>query len=230
MRWLQSMTDVPGSSANAVQQIAALRLAGVAHLDPLGLHHLEVLARRASVQQGRVKQLLDARLAQAAAAYALRQAEPAAATHQATPQPAGSRTPLGELADELTQHATSRASWASVGASAWQDGQGGLDSDWEATRYFRATWRRLSSSKRVAQAMGQLPKNAGPLNAHRLVLGSLALMREISPDYLSRFTGYVDTLMGLEPATPFKPPKPAVAKKSSAPGRGKKMKAPQAVK
>jgi len=50
----------------------------------------------------------------------------------------------------------------------------------------------------VTQALGQAPKNAGPINSHMLVLRSLALMREISPDYLNQFTSYVDALLCLD--------------------------------
>jgi hypothetical protein len=59
--------------------------------------------------------------------------------------------------------------------------------------------------KRVTQALDQAPKNAGPINSHRLVLQSLALMREISPDYLNRFTSYVDALLCLDQVPKDKP-------------------------
>jgi hypothetical protein len=46
-----------------------------------------------------------------------------------------------------------------------------------------------------------------------LVLRSLGLMRDISPDYLNRFMGYVDTLLVLEAAGQSK----ALTKKAAAP-------------
>jgi hypothetical protein len=66
--------------------------------------------------------------------------------------------------------------------------------------YFRNTWSKLSVDRHVTQAIEQAPENAGPLNSHRLVLRSLALMRDISPDYLNRFVSYVDTLLWLDQA------------------------------
>ena len=69
------------------------------------------------------------------------------------------------------------------------------------------------------QALEQAPKNAGPINSHALLLRSLALMREISPDYLNRFMSYADTLLCLEqcdkekPDKPKKPPGARAAKK-----------------
>jgi hypothetical protein len=65
--------------------------------------------------------------------------------------------------------------------------------------------------------MAQAPQNAGPINSHMLVLRSLGLMRDASPDYLSRFMGYVDTLLFLEEAGQGK----RVPSKALAPSRPK---------
>jgi hypothetical protein len=66
--------------------------------------------------------------------------------------------------------------------------------------------------KQVTQAMAQAPQNAGPINSHMLVLRSLGLMRDISPDYLNRFMAHVDTLLCLEEAGKVKlTPKRAVS-------------------
>jgi hypothetical protein len=68
----------------------------------------------------------------------------------------------------------------------------------KSVRQFRNTWSKLSADKQVAKALHQAPKNAGPINSHMLVLRSLALMREISPDYLNRFMTYADSLLCLD--------------------------------
>jgi hypothetical protein len=75
----------------------------------------------------------------------------------------------------------------------------------KSVRQFRNTWSKLSTNKQVTQALDQAPKNAGPINSHMLVLRSLALMRDISPDYLNRFVSYVDTLLNLEQSEKSKP-------------------------
>lgn len=86
-------------------------------------------------------------------------------------------------------------------------------------RNFRNTWSKLSVDKQVAQALEQAPRNAGPINSHMLVLRSLALMREVSPDYLNRFITYADTLLCLDqgeqekPGSPKKPRRAKAAKK-----------------
>jgi hypothetical protein len=78
---------------------------------------------------------------------------------------------------------------------------------------FRQQLHRISVQKQVTQAIAQAPQNAGPINSHMLVLRSLGLMRDISPDYLNRFMGYVDTLLVLEAAGQSK----ALTKKAAAP-------------
>ena len=191
--------------------VAALRQAGAGQFNPVGLHYLEVLARRANSQQGRVRQLLDAKLAHALAAFNERLARaPAAAREDAkatidpiaplASQTAGAQTAtLADLSRVLTLRASGQASGPTGAPEAQRfDGPAGLRPELKATQYFRNTWSKLSVGKRVTQALDQAPKNAGPINSHRLVLQSLALMREISPDYLNRFTSYVDALLCLD--------------------------------
>lgn len=66
---------------------------------------------------------------------------------------------------------------------------------------FRETWSRLAAEDEVVQAVQRGPENAGPLNSHMLVLRTLGLMRELSPDYLRRFMAHADTLLWLEQAS-----------------------------
>jgi hypothetical protein len=76
---------------------------------------------------------------------------------------------------------------------------------------FRQQLGKISVQKQVTQAIAQAPQNAGPINSHMLVLRSLSLMRDLSPDYLNRFMGYVDTLLFLDmPQTVKATPKKAV--------------------
>lgn len=63
---------------------------------------------------------------------------------------------------------------------------------------FRDTWSLICAEDEVTQAVEQGPENAGPLNSHRLVLRTLALMRDLSPDYLRRFLSHADTLLWLD--------------------------------
>ena len=92
----------------------------------------------------------------------------------------------------------------------------------KAVRQFRNTWAKLSADQQLNRALDQAPKNAGPINSHMLVLRSLALMRDISPDYLNRFMSYADALLCLdqplkEPSAASKPTEGTAAKKARSP-------------
>jgi hypothetical protein len=65
-------------------------------------------------------------------------------------------------------------------------------------QFFKRTWSRLSADQRLAQSRACLPENAGPLNSQHLVHRLLVLMRELSPEYLEHFVGYIDALQWLE--------------------------------
>ena len=107
------------------------------------------------------------------------------------------RTPLAELNEHIaavTGHAvTAQAELRSAHA-------------------FRETWSRISAADDVAQAVQRGPENAGPLNSHMLVLRTLGLLSELSPDYLRRFMAHADTLLWLDEATARLKPAPAKAK------------------
>ncbi|HEY8905673.1 MAG TPA: DUF2894 domain-containing protein [Rhodoferax sp.] len=203
--------------------LASLRQLGADRFDPVRFHHLEVLTQRASAHQGPVKHLLDGKLAQALGTlkerfeqahtdirHALEQMAPqhpqavaelqgllqrgdlAAVKQRLVKLSSGAHgTPLGELTQQLVQH-------RSPEADARLNRNAGIRPALNNTQFFRNTWAKLSIDKRVTQALGQAPKNAGPINSHLLVLRSLALMRDISPDYLNRLTAYVDALLCLD--------------------------------
>jgi hypothetical protein len=173
--------------------IASLRQIGADQFDPVRLHYLQVLATRASAHQGKVKRILDGKLAQALTAFRDRfeQAQRDAKDTIVTLKEHDPRASLGELVRYMAQHSPDHVEGGI-------DGHVGLRRELKTTHYFRNTWSKLSVDKQVMQAIKQAPKNAGPINSHMLVLRSLALMREISPDYLNRFTSYVDALLCLD--------------------------------
>ncbi|HJU71763.1 MAG TPA: DUF2894 domain-containing protein [Paucimonas sp.] len=240
----REITSTAESSSAVDALTASLRTAGANRFDPTGWHYIEVLAERAAAHQGSVRRMLDARLVRVLTALQERfelaqcdatevlargvQQYPHAAgdlqrlhgagdftglrrlltTLQANEQCAS----LGALVRQLEQHSPDHA-------EAQRDGAGGSRSELKAIRNFRNTWSKLSVDKQVAQALEQAPKNAGPINSHMLVLRSLALMRDISPDYLNRFMSYADTLLVLDLGEKEKPAPP---KKSQTARAGKK--------
>jgi hypothetical protein len=207
--------------------IAALGGAGAAQFDPVRFHYIEALAQRRVSHQGEVRHHLDSKLTVALTelnerfTHAQSEARNKINDIKSNLQLADeigfledqfSRgnfktlhrrisylehrpgpSPLAELTRYLNQHSP-EAQESGVAE------QTESPSELKAIRYFRNTWSKLSVDKQIAQAMEQAPENAGPLNSHYLVLRSLELMREISPDYLNRFMSYADTLLCLEQA------------------------------
>ncbi len=51
---------------------------------------------------------------------------------------------------------------------------------------------------RILDATEHAPKDAGPIDAHRLVSWAIAEMQKLSPAYPNRLVNYTGTLMALE--------------------------------
>ena len=220
----REIADAPwDASHDANALIASLRTAGADRFDPVRLHYIEVLAKRASTYQGSIRRMLDAKLAQTLASFKERFDQ---AQCDAKETVARSASQYPHAADDLQRLFVSgdfkglrrfiatlktREQCASLGALVRQleqhfpesadarlAGNAGPRSELKTIRHFRNIWSKLSVDKQLTQALEQAPKNAGPINSHMLVLRSLALMRDISPDYLNRFMSYADTLLCLD--------------------------------
>ncbi|RJG01027.1 DUF2894 domain-containing protein [Noviherbaspirillum sedimenti] len=243
----REIADAPlDAPADFSALIASLRTAGAEQFDPVRLHYIEVLAKRAAAYQGGVKRMLDARLAQTLAVFKERldlarcdasdavarsvQQYPHAANDLqrlfvagdfkglrrfiATLKTSEQSATLGALVRQLEQHVPENADVQNV-QDVHSAAHAGLRVELKTIQRFRNTWSKLSVDKQLTQALEQAPKNAGPINSHMLVLRSLALMRDISPDYLNRFMSYADTLLCLDQHEKEKQgnaKKPAVAK------------------
>lgn len=184
--------------------LESLRAQGAQHHDPVRFHYLEVLAERLPTQPLAVQQHLSARLQAALADYAARaqaagRDEPAVAPVPQPLLPDGALSPLAQLNRELYARAQTEAE------PGLQDGPAPLR-EMKSVRRFSEVWAKIAAEQQVTQALTRGPENAGPLNSHRLVLRSLALMRSLSPDYLRHFVAQMDSLLWLEQAT-AKPPR-----------------------
>ena len=224
--------------------IDALREQGAQRLDPVRLHYLTALARRMADQPANVRGLLEAKFAAAATTLQARlehargeataaiavaaKAQPRAAPALNSMLAAGDFQGLGRQLQAL-QQAKSQETLGDLVRSLAQHPPADDDallnvnlesrSDLKAVQQSRNTWSKLSADKQVTRALQQSPKNAGPINSHMLVLRSVALMREISPDYLSRFMTYVDTLLVREQGE--KARQADALARSATPARGK---------
>ena len=65
-------------------------------------------------------------------------------------------------------------------------------------KFFRESMKHYNIDKTIARAIFEEPQNPGPLNPHMIAIKGLTKMQELSPDYLRRFAGYLETLLWLE--------------------------------
>jgi len=222
-----SETPVHQETSSVEVSLDALRAAGAAQQDPVGWHYIEVLAERAAAQTGRAQALLHDKLTQAVSALLTRlETRQKHAAGQETPKthakvtgsdtdsgaPNPTASPLAHLLREMGH--TGRATAGDLSGKPMPTGQWRPESP--RVQQFRQQLSKISVQKQVTQAIAQAPQNAGPINSHMLVLRSLTVMRDASPDYLNRFMTYLDTLLCLEEAgktrltpkkTPAKTPK-----------------------
>lgn len=171
--------------------IEALRSEGKGRVDPVRLRHMELIAQRLPQQTEAVRRVLAARLRRWLDDVPA--ASPASLPAASRPVSAKPPSPLLELTRRLT--ADVAPEHALVHAHAPRR------PELKATQRFRETWARVAADRQVAQAFTRAPDNAGPLNSHLLVLRSLSVMRELSPDYLRRFMSHLDALQWLDLVT-----------------------------
>ena len=192
------MTEAAPMDCKLAALHQSLQARGAAQLEPVGWHYITVLSERARAQTGPAQSLLNDKLEMALVLLkdTLDSAPTGAdfsktkAQEKASAQSTPAVSPLAALLKDMQ---TESANPGTGIASAWR-------AESPRIRQFRKQLSQLSVHKQVSKAMAQAPQNAGPINSHMLVLRSLGLMREASPDYLSRFMGYVDTLLFLEEA------------------------------
>lgn len=206
--------------------LASLQQVGADRLDPMRWQQLQALARRLPSQPEPVRQLLHARLQEGLQALAQRvqtqSAHIGVDTNLALPSKAASESPLRSLTTYLESLRT-------------QDAPSGLEVDavdpaqMKSVRRFSEAWSKIAVQQQLDRAIGRAPEQAGPLNSHRLMLRSLTLMRDLSPDYLRRFLAQMETLLWLDQvnqsltltdAKAGKKPRPVKAKASVTDKRG----------
>ena len=201
-------------------RLASMRAQGAAEFDPVRWHFLESLASRSLRYGGATREVLDARLESALSQFTEGAvAQPKVSSGKGVSEKI-SPSPFSELMHLLAQQASDDSGDVSKDGAA-------APPELKALRHHRTSWSKLRVNQQLTQAIAQAPENAGPLNSTRLILQSLALMRELSPDYLNHFMTYAETLLWLEQAESEQRPmvKPKARKTSgkaakSAAGKG----------
>jgi hypothetical protein len=184
-------TAAPSASQPAVDPqtaLQALRQAGAPRWEPVRWQYLASLAERMQAAPPGQQALLRAKLMQGMADCQVRLAQRPPASHSG----AKPKRPPSALA-QLNQTVAEAA-----GGPPGVPGAGPARPELKSAQRFRESWAVLCAEEVVDQASTQAPQNAGPLNAHMLVLRTLGLLRDLSPDYLRRFLTHTETLMWLE--------------------------------
>lgn len=195
----QVVSDLSLGQAGLLATLERLSGERVPLLDPLQLHYLQALARRMQAAAPAVQPLLQARLQQALAEMPEVAPGQGVSAQPAAPRPTVRRAAAQEPATPLGRLNAHIANVALVDES--EGLRSGADRrDLRSARRFRETWALISAETQVDQAVHRGPENAGPLNSHSLMLRTLGLMRELSPDYLRCFLAHADTLLWLEQA------------------------------
>jgi len=206
--------DEPGPPQD---RLAALRSQGAWRMDPARFHYLEGLARRLPDQPEPVRRLLRLKLDAGLADYAERaaQARPSVANASAPPAAGADSDTVCSAAPlaGLNHYIRSASRQASGPPAAPVLGEPQQADELQSVRRFRRAWSSGRAQDQVVKAAARQPAGAGPLNSHRLVLQSLALMGELSPDYLQRFLMQVESLQWLARAADKYPDKQAATGK-----------------
>lgn len=191
------MSEVPWQAV-CHTQLQAWQASGLDRCDPVRVRHIQRLLTRASSQPHAVQQVLAARVAREIEAYETRWCGPSAEPLQNPPSlPTTSKPalPASTALADLTAYLSTMNRAEPVSSLA---GDESVASDMKSVRRFSQVWSHIAAEQQVKQALTRGPENAGPLNAHRLMLRSLALMQSLSPDYLRRFLSQVDALLWIE--------------------------------
>lgn len=194
------------NQASSPSLLDNLRQQGADRFDPVRFRYLESFERRLranGLQQGGHWRKLE----QAISDYQAR----LEGAEQPTQAPAAPEpSPISFLLDRLNQTTETPAEAPRSTLEQWVFGE---TSELEQTRTTsssncpkplramiraRADQGTQALQERIRHGIESTPKEAGPMNAHRLVSRALNEMQKLSPEYLDRFARYTDTLLALE--------------------------------
>ena len=195
------------AEASVLASLHTLREAGAAQHEPVLFQYIEALASRMQAAPEAVRRLLHDRLWDSLADCARRvgdrsQGAPRGDDTAVADVTSGSQVPapeaplavLNRYIRDVTEVAREDADAAPLAAT------GELWPELKNAQRFKEAWSRISADDAVELAIDRGPEGAGPLNGHKLMLRSLTLMRELSPDYLRHFLSHAESLLWLDRA------------------------------
>ncbi|WP_313319836.1 DUF2894 domain-containing protein [Stenotrophomonas sp.] len=190
---------MPDSSA-ALTQLQAWREQGADRRDPARFQLIAALADRAQAYAGTARLQLDARLQRLTEAYRELVSTPIASASTAPAEPGPLQALLLQLNSEPLQYQLPLAASASASSEAENDA---MEAPlMPALDEFQQLWSRIRIDSLLRQCLDALPEDAGPLHSSVLTYRAMALMQDISPEYLQHFIGYVDVLTWMDQLAP----------------------------
>lgn len=203
-------------------QLAAWREHGDDRIDPLRFGLIDALTRRVGRYEGPVRAQLDARLSQLVEDYAgiVQRHVSAPVSTEATP------SPLRQLIDLLTAEPLQyQLPLTATGGADVEVGDGSDVAAMPVLDEFQQLWGRIRIESLLRQCLDALPEDAGPLHSSVLTYRAMAVMQELSLEYLQHFIAYVDVLTWMEPLS-GNDTAPDTGKRKAAPRRKKPIQAP----
>lgn len=167
-------------------RLDAWRSEGAWRLDPARFRYLESLSGRLQTQPEPVQRLLVRKLQAAMDEFGQR-VQSAGGTRPPPRTPRPRALPAGPLAQLVERLQRDR-------------GDAPQGQELTSVRRFRRAWAGSRVLDQVREASARRPPVAGPLNSHVLVLQTLELLQDLSPDYLRHFVAQVESLQWLEQA------------------------------
>lgn len=212
-------------------RLDAWRQQGADRIDPLRFALMAALAQRAARRDGSLRQRLDARLQELVEAYAGLLASPPAAK----PSRSADESPLKQLLEQFAKAPRLDAvlqSAPAAQASKANEQELAIDATpMPVLDEFQQLWSRIRIDSLLRQCLDSLSEDAGPLHSSVLTYRAMALMRDVSPEYLQHFIAYTDVLtwmeqLGSRPTAGNDADGAAVARKSARAGGTRRKKQP----
>jgi hypothetical protein len=221
------------------QDLVGLRETNAHRFDPVRFRFIESLLERAATKRGPVQQFLENKVSAALTSYKADQHAATAQIERLSAQTSaysayGSLAELAGLRELLDQKQAPLESATSAlertlneqenlslaGAMFTADVSSERDVSrgargqrpLKANQEMHVSQQRLSVVKRVELAIQHGPESPGPLNPQMLAIKALTSMRDLSPQYLSRYMNYLDALFWLEHAAERPDPAKAASK------------------
>ncbi|MAP32120.1 MAG: hypothetical protein CMG81_06175 [Marinobacter sp.] len=196
------------SEATCTSLLESLRQSGADQIDPIRFRYLESFEQRLLAKQLGEETTHWRKLEQAVSDYQAKfdgacQPEPTSAVSE--PSPLSSLlNRLNQTAEPPVEAPRSALEQRVFGQPTEEQPQAHPASSPNNPRPLKAMIRAKAEQgnhvleERIRHAIESTPKEAGPMNAHRLVSRAIAEMQKLSPEYLERFARYTDTLLTLE--------------------------------